>query len=434
MGGTIQRASEPALYADRIAARTLNDKLAASGSFAFTRTTAGAGVFFGFFNGNQPGASGRPIGSLGMDFDCEKEGVRLAVRLITAQNQSCGTFVTPFIPGKFRPTPIRNDGTRYRWTLAYDPAAAGGRGAFPFTLHGDAPKPEDVERPGLPAAHLAEARARFPRTTTFTVELPEGYKQQGARFDHFGVMNMMKAGGQATVYFDDLEYVGRSVDFSSDPNWDATRNRTIYEATDVAGAHDFGFSNTNHAGGKPGEIGGTFWRTDKWGYYADKVGPLSLDDRLEARGKVVMTVGGPDSDMCFGWFRVRDETTSPNHAGDFVGIKVGGPTRVGHYFLPAFFASEKLRGMPDKGPILRPGKTCDWSLVYDPTGNGGNGALTATLGDESVTHNLKPGQKAAAKDLRLDHFGMFATGPGGQIVKVFLDELQYTASPDVRAK
>ena len=63
-----------------------------------------------------------------MDFDAEKEGARLAVRLITGQNQSCGTFVTPFIPGKFRPTPIRNDATRYHWTLQYDPQAAGGRG------------------------------------------------------------------------------------------------------------------------------------------------------------------------------------------------------------------------------------------------------------------------------------------------------------------
>src|SRR5262249_21050827 len=57
------------------------------------------------------------IGSLGMNMDSERSGARLAVRLITGKNQSCGTFVTPFIPGKFRPTPIRNDGTRYRWTL-----------------------------------------------------------------------------------------------------------------------------------------------------------------------------------------------------------------------------------------------------------------------------------------------------------------------------
>ena len=54
----------------------------------------------------------------------ENSGARLAVRLITAKNQSCGTFIPPFIPGKFRPTAIRNDGTRYTWKLDYDPNAA----------------------------------------------------------------------------------------------------------------------------------------------------------------------------------------------------------------------------------------------------------------------------------------------------------------------
>jgi hypothetical protein len=436
MGGTVQRASEPAFYADRIGPATLDQKLTASGTFAFTGTTAGGGAFFGFFNGSQPGGSGRPIGSLGLHFDCEKDGARLAVRLITAQNQSCGTFVTPFIPGKFRPTPIRNDGTRYSWTLEYDPAGAAGRGSFTFTIHGDSPTPEQIEKPDLPEAHLREARSRFPRTTTFTVELPEGYKRQNTTFDHFGLMNMMKPGGRASVYFDDLRYLDRSQDFSSDPKWDASGNRSTYEAKDVVGAHDFGFSNTSHAGGKPGEVGGTFWRTGKWGYYADAVGPLSLDDRLEARGKVVMTVGGPDGDMCFGWFRARrdgdgdgdgDDNTSPDKSGDFVGIHVGGPTRVGHYFVPAFAVSDKVRAIADKGPVLRPGRTYDWSLVYDPTGNNGNGSLTATLGDESVTYPLRPGVKAAARDFRLDRFGVLSIGPGGQVVKLYLDDLTYTA-------
>ena len=66
-------------------------------------------------------------------------------------------------------------------------------------------------------------------------------------------------------------------------------------------------------------------------------------------------------------------------------------------------------------------------MIYDPNAHDGQGAITATLGAESVTHNLRPGQKAAAKDLVLDHFGLFATSPGGQIVKLYLDDLNYTA-------
>jgi hypothetical protein len=363
--------------------------------------------------------------------DGEPSGARLAVRLITGQNQSCGTFITPFIPGKFRPTPIKNDGTRYTWRLDYDPQAADGRGRFTFTLRSDSHRPGELEKPDMPERHLQEARLRFPNVTTFSVDLPEGFKKQGTTFDHFGLMNMMKAGGPMTIYFDDLRCNGRSLDFSDDPRWDASRNRLTYQATDVGGAHNFGFSNTSQAGGKPGEIGGIFWRTDDWGYYADKVGPLSFDDRLEARGKVVLVVGGPDSDMCFGWFRSRSSGVAPNRAGDFLGIKVGGPTRVGHYFLPAFTVSEQVRGLPDRGPVLRPGQRYEWSLIYDPVANNGQGAITATLGDESVTLQLKPGQKAKAQEARLDHFGLFSIGPGGQIVKLYLDDLTYTATrPD----
>jgi len=431
LGGLVTRASEPAYYADRIGPRTLEDRLSASGSFALTKSDAGSGMFFGFMRAQQPGGGGRPISSLGLDMDCEQSGARLAVRLITGQNQSCGTFITPFIPGKYRPTPLRNDGTRYTWKLDYDPDAAAGRGRFSFTLHGDPARPESEMQTGLaelPEAHRKEALSHFPSTTTFAVELPEGFKRQGTTFDHFGLMNMMKAGGSLAIHFDDLTYDGRSQDFSRDPQWDASGNRSTYQAKDVGGAHNFGYSATSLAGGKPGEVGGVFWRTDDWGYYADPVGPLSFEDRLEARGKVVLAVGGPDSDMCFGWFHTDGGSAAPNDAGSFLGVKVGGPTRVGHYFLPAFTATPGVHGQPDKGPVLAPGKAYPWSLVYDPQANGGDGALTATLGTETVIHNLRPGQKAAARGARLDRFGMFSIGPGGQIVKLYLDDLDYTAA------
>src|SRR5207248_2583663 len=119
------------------------------------------------------------------------------------------------------------------------------------------------------------------------------------------------------------------------PKWDAVRNRLTYKATDVGGAHNFGFTNSSYAGGKPGEAGGTFWRGGKYGYYADQVGPLTLADRLRASGKVILQVGAPDSDMFIGWFSSTNKSESPADAGNFLGIHVGGPTRVGHYFQPS---------------------------------------------------------------------------------------------------
>jgi hypothetical protein len=238
----------------------------------------------------------------------------------------------------------------------------------------------------------------------------------------------MKPGGKVTIHFDDLEYDGRRQNFAADPHWDATNNRATYRAREAVGAHDFGFSDTAHAGGAPGEVGGAFWRTAKWGYYADRVGPLSFDDRLEARGRVVFAVGGPDADMCFGWFRADKDGPSPLEAGDFIGIKVGGPTRVGHMFLPACAAGDNVRALPDHGPTLEPGRRYDWSFLYDPAAGNGSGSLTTTLGAESVTLTLKPDQRARAKQARLDHFGLFSISPGGQVVKLYLDDLHYTAA------
>lgn len=425
MGGRIQRSTTPAHYAAEIPVKTLDDPLTASGSFAVAKSEGGAGVFFGFFHSRQPGGSGRPIGSLGLDFDFEGTGGRLATRLITDTNKSCGTFITPYLPGKFRPTPIKNNGTRYHWTLVYDPQGADGEGLFTVTLHSDIHTMEDYGV--LPAPSEVEARARFPNTQTFTVPLTPGFRNEGATFDRFGVLNMMKSGGAATMYFDDVVFNGRSEDFSQDPRWAAVGNRTTYEDREVVGAHDFGYSETNHAGGGRGEVGGGLWRSGAYGYYADRVGPLDLEHRLEACGKVTLVTAGPDSDMHIGWFSSFNKDKSPDEAGHFVGIHVGGPTRIGHYFIPQFTTAKGTKGKVDSGPILTPGKAFDWSLRYDPGANDGNGELRVTLGSETVTLPLKPGQKK--EGATLDRFGLFTSQAGGQMVKIFLDEVSYTAAP-----
>jgi hypothetical protein len=412
LGGRVQRSTTPSYYAEKIAPKTLNDKLTASGTFALAATGGNSGVFFGWFNADQPGGSGRPIGSLGFDFDGEKGGGRLAVRLINGNNKSCGTFVTPFIPGKFRPTPIKNDGTRYAWTLDYDPDGNGGTGRFQVTVKSDSNKPEEFEG------------------KTFTVDLPAGFKKEGATFDRFGMMNLMKSGGPMTLYFGDLKRDGKALDLSKDPGWVGSGNRARFEDREQAGAHDFGYSaKTNFAGGKPGEIGGSFWRTEKnWGYYADKVGPLTFGDRLEASGRVVLKVGAPDSDMFFGWFdadAAKEKDKPPQEAGPFVGVHIGGPTRVGHYFLPTYTTAKGTKRKVDKGPILQPGKTYEWKLVYDPTANGGKGSIQVTLGEETVTLALKEGDKAQGG--RFGRFGLCTGYHGGQLVKVYFDDLKYTA-------
>lgn len=414
IGGRITRTTKPAYYATEIAPKTLDDPLAASGSFSIKASQPGAGVFFGWFNAKQPGGSGRPIGSLGLHLDFEKNGGRLAVRLLTGENQGCGTFVTkyeqyrkPELKHEMRPTPLKNDGTRYHWTLRYDPNANNGDGAFDIKLTSDSKEPGDFEG------------------KTLSVNVPAGYKQQGTTFDRFGVMNMMKAGGVAAIYFADLQLDGRALDLSRDPAWIGSGNHDTYEDLEQTGAHNFGFSTTtSYAGGMAGEIGGDLWRSGNYGYYADRVGPLDLSQRLEARGKVTMTVGGPDADMMLGWFSSAHQDKSPHVAGDFVGIAVGGPTRIGHCFRPSLTTGKGTRLQLEQAPVLKPGRSYDWTLVYDPAGNNNLGEMKVTLGNESVTLPFKQGRK---KDgATFDRFGLFTSQAGGQMVRIFLDDLSYT--------
>jgi len=103
-----------------------------------------------------------------------------------------------------------------------------------------------------------------------------------------------------------------------------------------------------------------------------------------------------------------------------------GPTRSGHYFIPTFRTATGGAGKVDRGPVLTPGKNFEWSLLYDPTANGGDGEMRVSLGAESVTLALPPGHKA--RGVELDRFGLFNSTSGGGIVRIYLDDLQYTAS------
>lgn len=435
VGGRVQRAGKPAYFADNIGVKTLNDRLTATGTFALTRTGGNSGVFFGWFKADQPDSGGRPMNSLGLQIHGERGGAGLAVRLISATNRSCGTFITPFLPGKFRPTPLRADGTRYAWTLRYEPAANGGGGRFQFTIHSDDTNPEPLDAKNLPAdlpeSYRKEALTHFPNVTTFAVDVPAEVRKAGATFDHFGMMNFTKAGGPMTIYFADLRYDGKTPDLSREPGWEGSGNRAAFQDHEQVGAHDYGFSPaTGFAGGKPGEVGGLLWRGGAYSYYADRVGPLTLDDRLEASGRVVLKSGAPDSDVYLGWFNSANRAEPPSQAGHFLGIHVGGPTRVGHYFQPSLTTAAGTHPQAKSGPVLVPGTVYDWSLVYDPTVEGGNGAVTVTLGSESVTLTLRNGIQA--QGARFDRFGLFTPAVGGQAVRFYLDDLKYTSARSAR--
>ena len=167
MGGTIQRSTKPASYAAALApAKTLDDKLTASGTFAITDCHSGAGIFFGFFNSQQPGGSGRPIGSLGMDFDFEKQWRAHRGSAHQRRQQIVRHVPHTISAGEIPPDADqegRHEAINGRSTTT---RSGGANGRFTFTL-----TQRHTHRRRTTASCRSftrkEAQARFPNTTNF---------------------------------------------------------------------------------------------------------------------------------------------------------------------------------------------------------------------------------------------------------------------------
>ena len=95
-------------------------------------------------------------------------------------------------------------------------------------------------------------------------ELSPGHQADGALFDRFGLLNVVKsADSPGELWIGELAINGQRVDLAKDPGWEGFQNRRTYPTTDVRPWFDFGWSPTRHAGGKAtGELGGRFFRGD----------------------------------------------------------------------------------------------------------------------------------------------------------------------------
>jgi hypothetical protein len=308
--------------------------------------------------------------------------------------------------------PFPSDGSTHTWALDYDPHGAAGRGLLIFRCD----------------------------NATYELPLVEGHQQQGATFDRFGIWNVQIGGDVMEVYLDDLRIDGGEESFDADPTWTGDGNHVEYEERIMRPYHDFGYSETSHTGGERGEIGGTVFRDERPMYYADRVGPFSLDDELRASGKIVLRSAGADSAVVLGWFGAdakRNKQTSEYEARqtDYVGVIVEGPSQVGHYFRAGYATSTGAGGAPfddtlaEKRPVIYPdGKVHTWSLHYDPTGAAGQGQIAVTFNDATHHLDLNPGERT--EGAKLDRFGLFNVQAGGHHVEVFLDDLEYSQVPD----
>lgn len=413
LGGFITPAAEPAYYAKKLPVSTFKTPLSASGTLACTGKAFHA--LIGFFNADTlnewrtPNTIALRISGRGDVFYVWLEYAAQTWRAGGDRPQGFPTAKDPKT-GRQRLTGFASKGTVHRWTLTYDPDGNNGRGVVTATI-------DDVKA----VCHLAD-----------------GHKEDGAVFNRFGLLNLMKSadtGGE--VWLDDITINGQTENFDQDPGWEGFQNRRSYETTIVRPHFDFGFSPTNFAGGaRAGELGGVIYRGDcrypeRMAFYGDRLSDLTLEKPLRALGKVCLKRGVTDSSVLIGFFHSKDSTSvTPSQASGtpkcFLGISTDGPSREGFHFAPIYRVNGDGQGYASgKLPHIYPdGKAHDWTLDYSPTAAGGQGQITVTLDKQSVKLVLGAGHKAVGS--RFDRFGLITTWVDGNGQTIYFDDLTYT--------
>jgi len=412
VGGRINPAGEPAWYGHRLPMPlNLDTPMTAEGRMYVAK---GSGhCLLGFFNTNTvnewrtPNTLVARINARGDTYHCHFE-------YCTGGWRAGAGVIGKVVPGRSI-TPVEvPSGKPDQWKMAYDPKGADGKGVLTFTLN----------------------------RVTATCEIEADHRRDGIIVTHFGFLPVTKTwDGPGDIWIDDVTVNGEKFDFSSDPKWEALNNRRKYVTTDTRPRFDFGWSATQHAGGKvPGELGGLIFRGDcrepaRMACYGDKLQTLSLNIPLEARGKVVVLRAISDSTASIGFYHSKHSMQSNPSQNqsipmDFMGINIEGPSSEAFFFYPVFRAHGQdgvTAGWDGgKAPRIYPDrKVHDWFLRYDPEGANGHGQITVGLDDKTCTLDLTAGHKASGATF--DRFGICTPWIDGNSVRVYFDDVSYTA-------
>jgi hypothetical protein len=415
IGGTISPAGEVAYYAKVIEPKTFRDPLRASGTFSCP--DGAYHVLLGFFHAASA-KEWRTSNTIALRLNGRGDHFYAYVEYCTSKWRAGGD-TTPFPStvdpetGRWNLIGFPSGGKVHEWSLTYDPEGNDGGGVVHATMD----------------------------DKTAICLLDKDHKADGAVFDRFGLLNILKSVDTAgEVYFDDIEVDGAADSFDEDPKWEGKNNRRTYDSAIVRPRFDFGFSPTHFAGGKStGELGGMIFRGDcrypeRMGSYGDAIGPLSLERPFRAAGKVALRRGVSDSTTLFGFFNSRDSMRRNDSQKDglpesVAGIHIEGPSSEGFRFYPVYRANGKDgRYAPAREcPRIYPdGKTHDWTFDYDPAGAGGKGQIVVSLDGEAFAFDLEDGAKASGTEF--DRFGIVTSWVDGNSQDVYWDDVTYTVS------
>ncbi|HEY5912071.1 MAG TPA: hypothetical protein VJA21_15820 [Verrucomicrobiae bacterium] len=412
-GGTINPAAEPAYYGCRLpTAVSLNEPFSASGRLMVAH---GPGHFLlGFFNANTLNGWRTP-NTLVARINGRGDGFHCHVEYCTACWRAGAGVLGDIVPGERIAAKLLPCDRIYNWRLTYEPNQVAATGQITLTLNGQSTS----------CSVIKEHRA------------------DGATFTHFGLVPVLKSWdspGQAWIA--DVTINGKHFDFSRDPGWDGVGNRTTYQTRNTRPHFDFGWSPTHWAGGKsPGELGGLVFRGDcrdpnRLAAYGDRLSLLNLNTPLFAGGKVCMVRGVSDSTASIGfyhskWSLLSNPAQDQATPMDYLGINIEGPSSEGFFFYPVYrvHGNGAKTQLASSGPKLRiyPDRSShSWSLRYDPEAANGSGRITVSLDSQTCTLDLDSEDRRTGAFF--DRFGICTPWIDGNSVRVFFDDLQYTAA------
>lgn len=195
----------------------------------------------------------------------------------------------------------------------------------------------------------------------------------------------------------------RTERFDFDPHWDGRNHRATVPEPQVI-TQDFGYSRTQHAGGEnSGEIGGWTTPAAEPAYYAKPIPEATFDDRLTLSGKLNCT--GRQFHVLVGFFHA--DTVHEWRTANSIFLRLYGRGDVFYAYVeyctanwraggdsPGGFATT-LEAVSGRQQLtgFRSGVVHEFSLIYDPHGNAGQGSIAVTIGDQTAVCHLDTGHK-----------------------------------------
>lgn len=225
-----------------------------------------------------------------------------------------------------------------------------------------------------------------------------------------------------TLLLVQLTYAESIQNFVNDPHWTRFNN--------PGNSNDFGFQNTNLAGGTAGEAGGFFSVTSVPAWYGDEsVGNFGGNDPLSASGILnILSVDPPYNNNVFIGHFDNGGFSIANQNG--IGFQLTeSAAQVGTSEFRIFYLAGTSEGTLFTIDGLNLTRT--WSYDYDPSA-GSFGSLPVSVsgpGGGTATHFLSSGERGSIGSLQT--FG-FAVKPHTNPVndaqaEIYVDNLSYTS-------